>query len=73
MQEVSITLLKCTTTYVAIPCIAECNLTLVSTSSTSIFSQQHQIIQSKGYENYLIDDQRESALIFYQILSTILK
>ena len=35
--------------------------------------QQHQIIKSKGYENYYIDDQRENALILNQILSTILK
>ena len=35
--------------------------------------QQHQIIKSKGYENYQTDYQRNNALILNQILSTILK
>ena len=35
--------------------------------------QQHQIIKSKGYENYWTDYQRNNALILNQILSTILK
>ena len=30
-------------------------------------------MKSKDYENYSIDDHRENTLIFYQILSTILK
>ena len=37
------------------------------------FSQQHQIIKSKGFENYQIDYRREHALILNQILLTILK
>ena len=37
----------------------------------SVFSQQYLfIIKGTGYENELNDDQRENALIFYEILLT---